>query len=642
MKTAADVRWYVQSRGVPRLKDYTWLPDEPADREHRRRVRRRLGDLLGTLIDDREPCLALVRDDEVGLVVLATCLGPRQEAEKAKDSLGRPIRAALLGNATTRDGERDLVAVAAAVLAGTLAEGPVHGLPLEFPDTPAGFSVSTPDWAEQVAGYVADLDRETAAPASRTATAQGDLREDDAVSRERVAAELGGLLRLGRFQQIPGPVIVLRVPAISSGRLQRLSPWRTLTGLPLAPEEPDDGPMPPRFGPSLWSQLTSGPKFLLVGAGAVAVAAAAVVISLVATGPPAAPTALSTPSARPGASASTAPSPQSSSASPTQPPATSAPPPFFTWHQAGSAAAAKPGPLAADGMVLLATADGVSAFNATSGTAVWSRQTGPGTPLLAAGGLYLYAAGKAIDGLQIATGKPAAWSSLQTGIVTSLAPAAGGPIVYVTTADGTVQAWNIGTGRRAWIKSISGGEPSKAVLANGVLYVATNMGPLYALSASNGRKLWSYPADDPSPSSLAVTDGAIYFVTPDGYVYSHATGYGTYIWKDQLHAASLVASGGSVYVLGKDGHLYALTATKAVRWDRDLPKAPSSALVLNGGVLYLGTTDGTAYAISAAAGKPIWSRATGPAPLTLPAAVAGMVYFGGTDGSLYAAPAAHG
>jgi outer membrane protein assembly factor BamB len=635
METAPGLRWYVQSRGVPRLKDYTWLPDGPDDREHRGRLRRRLGDLLGTLVDDQEPCLALVRDDELGLIVHATCLGPRQEA---KDSVGRSIRAALIGNATTRDGERDLVAVATAVLAGTLAEGSAHGLPLEFPDTPAGFSVNAPDWAEQVAGYVADLNRGTAAPA-RSLTAPGDLREDDDVSREEVAAELRGLMRHGRFQQVPEPVIVLRVPTISSGRLQRLSPrprW-TLTRLPLAPDEPDDGPGPPRFRLSAWSQLTTG-KSLVIGAGTVA-AAAAVVISLVVTDSAATSTTHSTQSSRPQASTSSP--PQSSSAGPTPPSATSVPS-FFTWHQPGNAAGAESGPLAADGMVLLATADGVSAFNAANGTLVWRNQTGPATPLLAADGLYLYAAGKAIDGLQIATGKPPAWSSLRTGPVTSLAYAPGSSRVYVTTADRTVQAWNISTGKIAWKESISGGEPSGEALANDDLYVVTMTGTLYALDASSGSQLWSYSTSDPSPSSLAVSDDAIYFVTPDGYVYSHATGDGNYNWEDALGAASLVASGGSVYVLGKDGHLYALTAAKTVHWARDLRKAPSSAPVLSGGVMYLGTADGTAYAINAATGNLIWSQATGPAPLTQPVVATGLVYFAGTDGSLYAAPAAHG
>ncbi|HEY6495379.1 MAG TPA: hypothetical protein VIZ43_19040, partial [Trebonia sp.] len=146
--TAAGACWYAKSRGEERRKDYGWRPDGPRDRERVAVILACLRARIGTAVNDEDPGLALFHDAALGLVAYLPALRPsalRPDGGPLADSLGREIRAALLGVATTGEGQREIVALADAALDGSLD----RRLPLEYgPELAAGFDWDPDGWRD--------------------------------------------------------------------------------------------------------------------------------------------------------------------------------------------------------------------------------------------------------------------------------------------------------------------------------------------------------------------------------------------------------------------------------------------------------------------------------------------------------------
>jgi hypothetical protein len=233
-------RWYVLSRGIRRLDDYTWLPVNGGDQRELERIREHLwhGMTLDELVDDERQGLVLAHDPKLGTIVYVTGLAPGSPCE---DALGRPIRAAMIGVAAEPSARTELVAVAVAALNGTLATLP----PLSFElDVPPGFDFDEDTWAAIVAGQVDDTEEIRAEEAGgwtgRAELAKPKVRRDIQSQRERTATDLLMLTSDDDWLVPRNQIIVLRTLLVDR-KLRPSQPWRMLI------EISDDSPADHRF-----------------------------------------------------------------------------------------------------------------------------------------------------------------------------------------------------------------------------------------------------------------------------------------------------------------------------------------------------------------------------------------------------------
>ncbi len=137
----------------------------------------------------------------------------------------------------------------------------------------------------------------------------------------------------------------------------------------------------------------------------------------------------------------------------------------------------------------------LSAFNASTGAKLWSA---------AAGGLY----------------DPGCEPYVGCRVSRRASPAVANGVVYDSADDGTLSAFNAGTGARLWSTSTGAAAASSPVVANGVVYVGDANGSLDGFSVTTGAKLWSAatPASAPGANALPVVDdGVVYAAANDVY-----------------------------------------------------------------------------------------------------------------------------
>ena len=259
----------------------------------------------------------------------------------------------------------------------------------------------------------------------------------------------------------------------------------------------------------------------------------------------------------------------------------------------------------------------VAASSATSGRALWTRDTGH----------LLHNA---------ATG----WLSYACGMVYIAA----GISQDVTAAQPSVRALDARTGRLVWTATLDSSWQIP-VLANGVLYATTATG-IVALNAETGTRLWRSAALTKNMGAVVATDGVV--CCSDGGsisgtpVFALAAATGRLLWHDELTPVQCGASGIIVLspVPGEGGQstLWARHArTGKPAWKRAVPQGFGVMGTFNGVVYYNVSSlfDASAagndllHAIDAVSGRPLWTY-------HVSAPVSGLA---GSDGVLYAADA---
>ncbi|GIW73326.1 MAG: hypothetical protein KatS3mg102_2868 [Planctomycetota bacterium] len=107
--------------------------------------------------------------------------------------------------------------------------------------------------------------------------------------------------------------------------------------------------------------------------------------------------------------------------------------------------------------------------------------------------------------------------------VTGIAASAGGELVVVACADGTVRAIETQTRRLLWQSRVEG-RPGVPVCDERGLYLATQGGTLYALELREGLEAWSAQHPGPLRGELVLHEGRLYVGCEDGRLYCYAVG----------------------------------------------------------------------------------------------------------------------
>ena len=167
-----------------------------------------------------------------------------------------------------------------------------------------------------------------------------------------------------------------------------------------------------------------------------------------------------------------------------------------------------------------------------------------------------------------------------------------------------------------------------------------------ATSGANSRVRWTYNTGDQVYSSPAVAGGTVYVGGEDGNVYALGAATGHVLWSYTTGApvdSSPAVAGGTVYVGSWDDKVYALgAATGQVLWSYTTGAEVDSSPAVAGGTVYVGSDDDRMYALDASTGHVLWSYTTGGPVDDKPAVAAGTVYIGSDDGKVYALDAATG
>lgn len=250
----------------------------------------------------------------------------------------------------------------------------------------------------------------------------------------------------------------------------------------------------------------------------------------------------------------------------------------------------------ADGVVYAGASDGVFAFDAASGTQLWShRVEGRQFTAVAIRGMELYAGGgSTFFALSRLTGAKT-WSIDTDASIGSAPPLIIDGFAYVGSDAGSIYAIDLESRAIRWKRSSAGGLRTYLAGARDLLIATQNGGVLRALDGS-GETLWTKTLRAGEDWTEAAVDG--------GVVYAGA-------------------SGNDFYALD--------AATGAQLWkydDANSERSGWSAPVIADGVVYAGNRNRRMFAFEAATGRILWRVDTDDAATTDPSLASGLLLFG--------------
>ncbi len=225
-------------------------------------------------------------------------------------------------------------------------------------------------------------------------------------------------------------------------------------------------------------------------------------------------------------------------------------------------------------------------------------------------------------------------------------------IVYITSSDNSLYAFNATTGMPLWHVStgVYGGQGSfifsSPTIVGNVVYIGSNDHQVYAFNATTGAKIWASATGNSIYSSPAIVGNALYIGSTDRNVYAFNISSGAQLWKTPTGGAiysSPAVVNNVVYVGSDDSKLYALDAsTGRVLWVGVARGHIDSSPTAVDGMVYLGSADGRVYAFDdtgcqgQAICQPVWTTSTGNYIYSSPAVANEILYIGSHDNTLYA------
>ena len=230
-------------------------------------------------------------------------------------------------------------------------------------------------------------------------------------------------------------------------------------------------------------------------------------------------------------------------------------------------------------------------------------------------------------------------------------------LVYITSSDNILYAFDATTGAKRWQASTGSyvGQGSfifsSPVIVNNVLYIGSNDHHVYAFDATiGGKPLWMSATGGSIYSSPAIVGNTLYIGSTDHNVYAFNASNGAQIWKtptgNAVYSSPAVVNN-VVYIGSDDSKLYALDAsTGHVLWTGVAKDHIDSSPTVVDGMVYLGDNDSRVYAFDAAGCQgqptcqPVWTTPTGnyiySSPAVAPVAGQEILYIGSHDNTLYA------
>jgi outer membrane protein assembly factor BamB len=301
------------------------------------------------------------------------------------------------------------------------------------------------------------------------------------------------------------------------------------------------------------------------------------------------------------------------------------------------------------------------AVNTTTGTILWSNNTGPGYvgPVIDGDSVYIGSCTHGSDpsheylfSFNRTTGQQQWKIPIYGGIAESIqidnAKLYFGTGFYQTK----IYAVYKNNGTIAWTYNTDCDVgPNKPMLKDNTVYVAFwqdyGVGFLYKINATTGHTIWVVQLSSGPWDNSITTDGAgrlFLAIYSESTLNAYRDSDGSRIWSVPLHASPLSFNAyhnGHVFIADTGGYVYCFNATTGASiWEKKIGNdCDISSPTLSGGLLFIGTRDGTNgayFALNEITGDILWKYPIG-ASVTCPPSIVGGTMFCGSDGwNMYA------
>lgn len=170
----------------------------------------------------------------------------------------------------------------------------------------------------------------------------------------------------------------------------------------------------------------------------------------------------------------------------------------------------------------------------------------------------------------------------------------------------------------------------------------------YSLSRApqTSQVLWDSTFDSQIRTSITVLGDKAYVGSFNGDIYALNPSTGDKIWSFPTGGSvwsSPTIANNVIYVGSNNGVIFALNATTGTQiWNFTTGEAVWSSPSVVDNVVYCGSNDNNMYALDTHTGAKIWNYTTGGQIRSSPAVVDGVVYIGSQDGNFYALDAVTG
>lgn len=225
------------------------------------------------------------------------------------------------------------------------------------------------------------------------------------------------------------------------------------------------------------------------------------------------------------------------------------------------------------------------------------------------------------------------WSYETSGRVFG-GPVFNGASVYAADDEGNVYSLDAANGALRWKQPVAAKRFwSTPTITGDTLYIGSMDHKLYALSATDGSAKWNFEAKGAITSKPLALGDSLYFGALDRQFYRVNAISGEIVWSFTgdgwfWNDATASADGGTVYVGSLGESFYAIDALSGVaKWTFATDEAVRAAPVVVGGLVYVVAKNGRIFALDRSTGQPRRSAPIlGEQALASPAWANGFLY----------------
>ena len=218
----------------------------------------------------------------------------------------------------------------------------------------------------------------------------------------------------------------------------------------------------------------------------------------------------------------------------------------------------------------------------------------------------------------------------QGGIFNRLNPTVDGDLIYVASAEGTIEAITLEKGKSVWNADLEQLLVGGVGVGDNAIFVGTATGEVVALNKQNGEVLWSIELGGEVLAAPQAKDGIVYVQTFDGQMLALKVEDGERLWSFRNNLPVLTLRGTSTPMIFRDSIIAGFANgrvisfeldTGAVRWNTRVTVAKGDSeiqriididapILENNGLIYAVSYQGKIAAIDPSSGRRLWANDT--------------------------------
>ena len=218
----------------------------------------------------------------------------------------------------------------------------------------------------------------------------------------------------------------------------------------------------------------------------------------------------------------------------------------------------------------------------------------------------------------------------QGGIFNRLNPTVDGDLIYVASAEGTIEAITLEKGKSVWDADLEQLLVGGVGVGDNAIFVGTATGEVVALNKQNGEVLWSIELGGEVLAAPQAKDGIVYVQTFDGQILALKVEDGERLWSFRNNLPVLTLRGTSTPMIFRDSIIAGFANgrvisfeldTGAVRWNTRVTVAKGDSeiqriididapILENNGLIYAVSYQGKIAAIDPSSGRRLWANDT--------------------------------